>query len=100
MPPSGEYITRLIQSLRKLHGCKAVHVESITAREMFRGKKMWEREVEKFELKKHPKAKFAYAWGDQNPEDEDNLEVTTVLELPPVKSAVDAVRLTIAAQNR
>lgn len=100
MPDNSEYLGRLADSIRQLYGCKAVHVESITAREMFRGRKMWEKDVEKFELKKNPKAKFVYAWGTKNSNDPNKMEVTTVLEVPPVDSAIGAVRMAIAAENK
>jgi hypothetical protein len=66
---------------------------------MFRGQTVFEGEVELFELKGYPKAKRAYAWGYPNPSDETKLEVTAVLEAPPIKTAVDAVRAAVVNER-
>jgi len=79
-----------------MHGVKAVHISTEPVKEVFRGKTVWEGEVEVFAIKGHPKAKRIYAWGYENPADPKKLEVTAVLEAPPVKDATTAVRVAIA----
>ena len=63
-------------------------------KEVFEGQTAWEGTVEVFDLVAHPQAKRAYAWsyrdGDQN-------RTSAVLEIPPVDSPQNAVKVAIAA---
>jgi len=61
--------------------------------EIFRGKTLWRGDVEVFELTGHPKAKRCYAWSYGEPE-----EFITILELPPMDSALSAVKVGVAHQ--
>ena len=51
-------------------------------------------DVEAFTLLGHPKAQKAHAWSEGQ---DDKERFFAVLELPPVKSATDAVRASIVA---
>ena len=53
--------------------------------------------VELFELLNRPEAKRCYAWSNRDP---DDAYMTVVLEVPPVKSANDAVRIYIVNQAK
>jgi len=53
----------------------------------------WEGNIEIFSLRNH-KAKRCYAWGGIG--DENNRELTLILELPPVGSPNTAVQMAIA----
>src|SRR5207249_7959043 len=76
--------------------CFSKHVSTVPVHETFEGKTVWQGEVEVFDLIGHLTANRCYAWAYQ---DEDgNTQYTTVLELPPVQSAQDAVKAAIAAQ--
>lgn len=97
---SPKYLRRLIESIKAVHGCEATHVSTTPVKEVFRGQTVWEGEVELFDLKDHPKAQQAYAWGYENPDDPKKLEVMAVLKLPPVKTEADAVRVAIAASTK
>jgi hypothetical protein len=89
---------RLQMVIRQLHKCDAEHVGSEPVKEVFRGKTVWEGDVEVFTVTGHPRAKRAYAWSvDENTPNE---KFTAVLEIPPVKSAVDAVRVSIVAEAK
>ncbi|MGD1018438.1 MAG: hypothetical protein ABSA12_03880 [Verrucomicrobiia bacterium] len=70
------------QGVAELHGCDSKHVESVPVHEVFRGKTLWEGDVEAFDLIGHPKAKRCYGWTCGEPE-----EFITILELPPVTDA-------------
>jgi len=62
---------------------------------MFKGITVWKGEVEIFDLTGHPTAKRAYAWSHrEGPNDEDE-RIVAILEIPPVESAVTAVRIQI-----
>lgn len=91
------YIQHLAQSFRKLHGCEAKHVETVPVVERFKGKTVWEGEVEVFSLKGHPKAKRGYAWAYNK---EKGSDTVAVLELPPVISPRTAVQAAIVAQGK
>jgi hypothetical protein len=56
-----------------------------TVREIFDGEVVGEGEVLTFSLREHPEATTCYAW-------EVDGQVTAVLGVPPVRSALDAVR--------
>ena len=87
---------RLQKAIRDLHGCDSVHIASIPVLETFVSKTVWEGTVELFTLLDHLTAKEAYAWSYKN--DAGQTRHVTVLSLPPVKTAIDAVRAYIAGQ--
>jgi hypothetical protein len=92
------YRDELIKAIRATHGAEATHEHTTPVREVFRGIVAWEGEVESFTLKGHARAKRCYAWGFKLPDRE--LDITTVLEIPPVVSPETAVRVAIAAIAR
>jgi hypothetical protein len=73
------------RAIRATHGADSKLVARERVVERFKGETVWEGEVLVFELQGHPSARRCYAW-------EVDGEVTAVLEVPPVKSAQDAVR--------
>ena len=93
-----DYIAEIIVAINRLHGCAAVHRATVPVKEVFQGKTVWDGEVEVFDLANHPKAKKAYAWG--YPNGKGGLEVVAVLEIPPVDSALTAVRAAIVQASR
>ena len=93
-----DYIAEIIVAINRLHGCAAVHKETVPVKEVFQGKTVWDGEVEVFDLVNHPKAKKAYAWGYDN--GRGGLEVVAVLEIPPVESPATAVRAAIVASAK
>lgn len=90
-----EYIERLQMVIQHLHGADSKWLESVPVTETFQGKTVWDGVVERFEVLNHPKAKHCYARSDFDPKQE---HITAVLELPPVKSALDAVKVYIVQQ--
>jgi hypothetical protein len=88
-----DYIARLQTTIQHLHNCGAVHRETVPVHEVFHGKTVWRGDVEVFDLTGHPKAKRCYGWSYGEPE-----EFITILELPPVDSAQDAVKVGVAYQ--
>ena len=95
---SMEYIEELKTVIRRLHGVESKHVESVSVKEEFHGKTVWEGVVEVFELISHPKASRLYAWShDANGAKKRHV---TVLHVAPVDSPQTAVRLSIARDYR
>jgi hypothetical protein len=51
-------------------------------------------------LNGHPKAKCAYGWARRDGKNDKGERFVTVLEIPPVDSALTAVRVSIGADGR
>ena len=77
--------------IQQLHGADSAWLESKYVNESFQDKTVWEGKVE------YPKATHCYAWSNHDPQNE---QMTAVLELPPVKSANDAVKVYIVNQAK
>jgi len=92
------HIQELRETIRRLHGTDATHVESVAVKEMFQGKTVWEGIVEVFDLHGHPKASRVYAWAHDT--DSPKKRHVTVLHIPPVVSPVLAVRAAIVQEFR
>ena len=93
-----QYIDQLQMVIRQLHNCDAEHVNSEPVKETYQGETVWEGEVEVFTVKGHPRAQRAYAWSYNR--GSNNETFTAVLEIPPVKSALDAVKVSIIAATK
>ena len=89
-------LSRLRDAIRDLHGLEAEHFRSEPVYEMFQGKVAWEGVVQVFRVHGHPKARYAYAWSHET--DAGGRRYVAVLGIPPVNSAQDAVRASIAAE--
>src|SRR5687767_1840177 len=90
-----EYIERLRMVIRQLHKCDAEHTGTEPVKEVFRRETVWEGDVEVFNVTGHPRARRAYAWSVDEGTPQERF--TAVLEIPPVKSALDAVKVAIVA---
>jgi hypothetical protein len=95
MPETKESTKALKQAVEGLHNCKAKYKKETHVKETFEGQLVWEGDVYIFDLKDHPTAKLAYAWSSPV-EGLDKRRFYAVLHAPPVKSAQDAVRASIA----
>lgn len=93
-------IEALKKAIRDLHGCDAVHVGSEPVHETFEGKTVWQGSVEVFEIAGHPKAKRCFAWEHASGRSDCERRLVAVLEISPVNSAVNAVRVAIADEIR
>src|SRR5688500_14574078 len=82
-----------IEELKKLilerYGSESEHIDSIFVVETDAGELVWDGMVEVFELARHPRTKWCYAW---NYKEEGDEKFATVLQIPPVISATTAVR--------
>jgi len=90
---NNDYIERLKQVIFHLHKANPIWVESVPVHEIFRGKTLWQGDVEVFDLTGHPKAKRCYGWSYDEPE-----QFITILELPPVTDAKSAVKVGVSYQ--
>lgn len=90
-----DYLARVEVAVSQLANCGATYRETAPVKEVFRGQTVWEGEVEVFDLSGHPKAKHAYAWSHSEGQDDEGERFVVVLEIPPVTSALTAVRASI-----
>jgi len=95
-----DYLARLEVTVSELHNCGATWRETVPVHEMFQGQTVWQGEVEVFDLSGHPKAKRAYAWSHREGDNDEGERFVTVLEIPPVKSPLTAVRASIVADAK
>jgi hypothetical protein len=94
------YLEELRDVIRRLHGAEATHVASVPVKEVFGGQTVWDGIVEVFELRGHPKAKKVYAWAHDTDDPKKPRRHVTVLHIPPVTSAVMAVKAAILEEFR
>jgi hypothetical protein len=95
-----EYLERLKLTVEHLHKCSARYCTTVPVHEKFNGQTVWQGEVEVFDLTGHPKAKRAYGWSHREGKNDEGERFVTVLEIPPVESAVTAVRASIVADGK
>jgi hypothetical protein len=62
---------------------------------VFGGETVWDGNVEVFDLNGHPKATRAYAWAHDTDDPKKPRRQAAVLHIPPVTSAVMAVKAAI-----
>ena len=94
---NSEYIERLAMVIRQLHKCNPQHTGSVHVHETFQGQIVWDGDVQIFKVLDHPKTRVCYAWSYQ---DDSGEKIATILAMPPVTSALDAVRLHIVAEAK
>lgn len=94
-----ESIEELAHVIESQHGGTAMLVQSIPVKDTYEGQTVWEGVVHVFDLEGHPRATRAYAWSSQI-EGSTKRRFFAVLHIPPVTSAVEAVRAAIVAEHR
>lgn len=93
----------LLSNLRKtvegMHNCTASYHKTVYVNETFKDQVVWEGDIYIFAIEGHPEAKLCYTWS--SPVDgSDKRRFYAVLHIPPVESAVDAVRASIVSEYR
>lgn len=88
----------LRDAIQHLHGCDSRWVAAVPVHEQHNGETVWRGEVQEFELIGHESAQRAYAWSHET--EGGRRKFYAVLHVPPVFSAVDAVRASIVADFR
>ncbi len=79
------------------HGCRAGLANSAFVKLSLAGSPVWEGTVHVFDLAGHPKANQAYAWA-HTIGGTDRWRLFSMLRLPPVTSAAEAVRAAVMAE--
>ncbi len=93
-----DYIGELKKAIHRLHGCEAEYLETVPVTESFQGETVWKGDVEVFDIRGHPKAKRAYAWGHVTGGKNQGRRYVAVLELPPVNSPETAVKAAVMSE--
>lgn len=93
-----DYLARIQVAIQQLHQCGAVHRNTVPVQEVFRGKTIWQGDVEVFDINGHPKANRCYGWSHADGKDDKGERFVTVLEIPPVSSPETAVKVAVAAE--
>ena len=83
--------------IKKLHNCRATHIATEHVKETFKDETVWEGDVEIFKLVDHPNTDKCYAWSYREGKETKH---TTVLKIPPVDSAINAVRASIIGKYK
>jgi len=86
--------------IRQLHGCDSTHVKTVPVHEVFRGKTVWQGEVEVFNVTGHAKAKRCYVWSHREGPNDTGERFVAVLEIPPVVSPQTAVKAAIVSESK
>ena len=91
-----EYLAHLQKAIKSTFGLESKHVETVAVVESYNGNQQFDGDVEVFNISGHPDAKRCYAWAVDN---EIGSKSTVVLERPPIKSALDAVRAALVTAD-
>lgn len=89
----------LKRAVERLHGCTAQFIEAVEVDETFQGQTVWHGIVHVFDIQDHPQTTRCYAWSSPI-EGTSKRKFFAVLEVAPVKSAQDAVRVAIVQEFR
>jgi hypothetical protein len=86
-------IAAMRRAVQAAYGCSAEHLQSTLVHEVRDGCTLWSGQVEIFRLSGHHAADRAYVWMHKDGDDE---HYVSVLNLPPVSSASEAVQTVLA----
>lgn len=92
------HLASLKRVIRELHQAEARCLESVSVREVFEGKIVWDGVVEVFHLIGHPKTDRIYAWAHETDDPKNPKRYVTVLHIPPVGSPQTAVQAAIVQE--
>ena len=95
-----DYLAKVQVAVSQLHNCGATYSKTVPVHEIFRGKTVWQGDVEVFDLHGHPKAKRCYAWSHLDGANDERTRFVAVLEIPPVESPVTSVRASFVADSK
>jgi hypothetical protein len=84
------YVQALQDAIRNTRECESRHIRSVPILEEYNGEKVWDGNVELFALSGCKEAESCYAWGYKR--EDGSVEYVTVLQVPPIRTALDAIR--------
>ena len=83
-------LAALTDAVEKMHGARAVFLNSLAVHEQFQGKTVWNGSVSLFDLSGHASASRCYAWSDVMGDSKSRFYA--VLHTPAVDTPEKAVR--------
>lgn len=89
----------LTRAVEKLHGVKAIFIDSSPVHEEMDGKTVWKGTVSLFDLTDHPTAKKCFAWSVP-PTSSTKEKFYAVLMTPQIDTPEKAVRASIIADHK
>jgi hypothetical protein len=92
-------IDQLVAAVEDQHDCRATLSQTISVRETYENKIVWDGLVHVFNLTGHPVATCAYAWSSPI-EGSDKRRFFAVLHMGAIDSPLAAVRAAIVAEHR
>jgi hypothetical protein len=92
-----EQIKHIEETLDKAFKLESKHLETLKVFESFQGKVVFDGDVEVFDITGHPETSRCYAWAEKTATGNDS---TVILEQPPIKNALDAVRAALATKAK
>jgi len=92
-----KYEAAIQKAFKELHGCNCEYFETISVKETWNGQTVWEGDVEAFKLFLHPHVNWGWAWAYDKGK---GCEIVTVLAVPPLRDAKDAVRAFIVGKMK
>jgi hypothetical protein len=87
-----DYLAHFEKAIKTTFGLDSKHLETVAVVETNRGQVIWDGEVEVFSVTGQPDARRCYVWAEDIP---TGTHLVVVLERPPIKSPLDAVRAAI-----
>ncbi|MCH7710690.1 MAG: hypothetical protein IH903_03550 [Proteobacteria bacterium] len=96
---SKENFTELTEVVEAQHDCSASPIGTEFVSEKFEGQPVWEGIVHIFAVNGHLEATRCYAWSSPI-ESGTKRRFFAVLRIPPITSAVEAVRAAIVAEHK
>ncbi len=91
--------SQLREAVERMHGGSAMLAQSVSVRETFEGKTVWEGVVHVFDLTGHSTASRTYAWSSPI-EGSTKRRFFAVLHTERINSPLEAVRAAIVAEHR
>lgn len=92
-------IEDISRAVERLHNCKVSYINDVAVIEKFGDKTVWEGIVHVFKIEGNPKADKCYAWSSAI-EGSTKRRYYAVLHVPPIDSAVKAVRASIVQDKK
>jgi hypothetical protein len=94
------YLSQAKHAVERLHLCAANHVETVRVCEYSVGRKIWDADVEIFDLQGYAVAERSYVWGYQNEKRNGDLDFISVPATPSITNASAAVAAVLAWEEK
>ena len=77
--------------------CVAFHIQTQPVRLYINAQLAWKGKVEVFQLRNHPQAKLAFAWGVKS--EQKKMHYIVILGIPPLDTPLMAVKAYVATRQ-